>query len=256
MIIPTLEKAVLHKPYASLLTIFSDALVEMKVLFVIGNSMRDEHIKNTIETRANGLEIVFVNPGASHLQTLFDPNVSIHPISIGMEEFIEYGMSDLDSAYIQMKNCKTTDNLRVVVDDYSGSVASVVDDLSRMNEDEIRLSHRIRKSSEIEKIEIIRNIKGPVHPKIIEQLRDIAINGNSDAEQIVAIDALAKITDKDALDVLYLISQGTFSLSVRAEAALALKFISGATGIDVTEHMSQISSHDRTLGSLLQSNLA
>ena len=65
MIIPTLEKTVLENPYSALLTVFSDALLQLKVLFVIGNSMRDEHIKNTIGARIEDLEVVLVNPDAA-----------------------------------------------------------------------------------------------------------------------------------------------------------------------------------------------
>lgn len=255
MIIPTLEKSVLENPYAALLTVFSDALLQLEVLFVIGNSMRDEHIKNTIGARIGELEVVLVNPEADKLGPDFGVTDNVHAAPIGTEDFIAQGVPRLHELAEAVQVADTThEEVRLVVQNFVDAVVDTSNTYRGMKEDEQVLAHKLKEAARDEKVEIIRNIQPGVHEEILSLLRKSAQYGGSESEQIAAIDSLAELGDTGAVDALYETARGRSSLPVRAEAALALKQIADTTGVDAKERLEHLTATDPIAKSVLETS--
>ena len=252
MIIPTLEKVVLQNPYATLLTEFSDALRETEVLIVIGNSMRDEHIRNTIGTRANGLEIILVNPQLEGYSTMFGERARVHLLPIGTEEFIDVGIPMLVDTLARRSLKEETDDGSPMLEEYVVEVIRVVGDASKISEEDRRLIGRLRTSTLDEKIEIMRNIGETAHKEVISTIRKGAREGFSEAERISAIDALVTLEDVQSVDLLLEIADEAVNLTERAEAVLAVKAISESGGIDISSRLGKLAGESEMMKALVR----
>ena len=250
MIIPTLEKAVLESPYSSLLTTFSDGLKMIDVLFIVGNSMRDAHIRNTIGVRKSGLEIVLVNPDCESQARVFGGEGDVHLLPIGTQEFMGLGVRMLDSWVREMGKVNGSEELRLGVAGFVTELGARAQAQGEMSPEERRLVHRIRVGGPEERVELMKSVKRGVHQAVIETLRGILREGAIDSEQVAAIDALADAVDTGSIDVLADVVGGNSTLSVRAEAALALKRISEVGGVDVSDELTRIGRGDRVVEAL------
>lgn len=251
MIIPTLEKVVLQNPYATLLTEFSDALRETEILIVIGSSMRDEHIRNTIGTRSDGLEIILVNPRPENHSSMFGDGTSVHLLPTGMEEFIDVGLPLLVDALGQHSS-EGKGELGQTLKEYAIEVSRAVSEISEMSEDDRRLLERLRVSSPDERIEIMRNIEKPVHKEVVAMVRKGAREGVSEGERIAAIDALVTMEDVQSVNLLFEIAGEASSLSERAEAVLAVMEIAKHGGLDVSIRLGELAGRSEMMQALVR----
>ena len=250
MIIPTLEKVVLQNPYATLLTAFSDALRETEILIVVGSSMRDAHIRNTIGTRSDGLEIVLVNPQPENQSSMFGDGACVHLLPIGMEEFIDVGLPLLVDTLGQPSS-EDKGELRKLLGEYAMEVSRAVSDIGEMSEDDRRLLERLRTSSPDERMEIMRNIEKPVHREVMATIRKGAREGVSEGERIAAIDVLVTMEDIQSVDLLFEIAEEASSLSERAEAVLAVKEIAKHGGLDVSNRLGELAGRSEMMQALV-----
>ena len=250
MIIPTLEKVVLQNPYATLLTEFSDALRETKVLIVIGSSMRDKHIRNTIGTRSTGLEIILVNPHPESYSAAFGDGTNVHLLPIGMEQFIDVGLPMLVDA-LGRHSTEEEGEVGRMSEGYVVEVAQAVVEISEMNESDRRLVERLRTLSTDERIEIMRNIGKAVHKEVLAMVRKGAREGFSEGERIAAIDALVTTEDVQSVDLLFEIADEAAGLAERAEAVLAVKEIAERGGIDVSRRLSELAEQSEMMEALV-----
>lgn len=255
MIIPTLEKVVLQNPYATLLTAFSDALLEIDVLVIVGNSMRDEHIRNTIGTRVDGLEIISVNPNVEGHESMFGDDKLVHLLPIGMEDFIDIAMPMLADVLGKMSSGTIADDVACIVGVYVKDVLQVVSARNKMTDDDRRLIERLETSPQDEKIEIMRSMGDSVHEEVISILRKSAEVGSTEAERIAAIEALVALNDRGSVDLLFEMANNASSLSVKAEAVLALKVIAERCGVDVAPYMEELGAQSDMMGSLVSSSI-
>ena len=255
MIIPTLEKVVLQNPYATLLTAFSDALLEIDVLIVIGNSMRDEHIRNTIGARFNGLEIVSVNPNVEGHSSMFGKDGSVHLLPIRMEEFIEMGIPMLEEDLVKASSDAGEGSVRHMVEAYVNKVVQAAGASNEMSDDDRRLIKRLQSSPHDEKIEVMRNIGHTAHEQVISLLRTSAGDGSTEAERIAAIDALVMLSDAGSIDLLFEMANNASSLAVKAEAVLALKLIAQRCGMDIASYMEELGGQSDMMSSLIASSI-
>ena len=251
MIIPTLEKVVLQNPYATLLTEFSDALRETQVLIVIGNSMRDEHIRNTIGTRSDGLEIILVNPQPDGYSSVFGDGAHVHLLPIGMEEFIDVGIPMLIDA-LGRHSLEEEGEFGQMAKSYVVQVARAVKETSEMSEEDRRLVERLKTSSQDEKIHMMRQIGDTAHKEVVAIVRKGARDGVSEAERIAAIDALVSLGDVHSVDLLFEIAGEASSLTERAEAVLAAKAIAERGGIDVSLRMGELAGQSEMMNALVR----
>ena len=251
MIIPTLEKAVLDSPYSSLLTTFSDGLKMIDVLFIVGNSMRDAHIRNTIGVRKSGLDIVLVNPDCESQVTVFGGSVEVHLLPIGTQEFMGLGVQMLGSWVRDIGKFNGSEERKLAVAEFVKELGVRAQAQVEMSAGERRLVHRIGVGGSEERVELMKSVRRGVHQEVIETLREVLRKGASDAEQVAAIDALAELVDTGSIDVLSGVVGGNAAVSVRAEAALALKRISEVGGVDVSDELTRMSRGDRVVETLL-----
>ena len=251
MIIPTLEKSVLQTPYSELLTTFSDALQEIEILLIIGNSLRDEHLKNTIAGRACGLEIVLINPDAEMQKSLFPPETKAYAIPIGMDEFIELGIPVLQKVMDNLADDSGSHHLPSLIGSFVTELTKTAGQLDGMSEESRDLLTSLGTRSDDDRLGLIQSVDESAHPQIVAKVREIAQKSSSESEQVAAIDVLANIQDTGAIEILCEISQGASRLPVRAEAALALQYIAEATGVDASSQLEKMISGDPIVGSLL-----
>ena len=255
MIIPTLEKAVLQKPYATLLTTFSDALTSIDLLIVIGNSMRDEHIRNTIGTRLGGLDVVLVNPQGDSQKSLFGDVDNLHSIPIGMEEFIRIGIPKWQKMWIEGSLTDVDQDRREKVKEFVDEVLSAVNSYDGMSPDDRLKVEGLQKGSPEHKIEVIKSIGKEAHQEVLRLLRATAQDSPNETEQIVAIDALGELGDAESVQLLLEVAEGSGTLAVKAEAILVLKHILQSNGMDDSPYVQRFSSGNPLEKALISATL-
>ena len=135
MIIPTLEKAILKRPYAGLLTQFSDALKEVSLFVVIGNSLRDDHLRNTVVERMRHLNVVLINPAARDQRGILDHPEATHAIPFGMEQFIDLGLERFDRLLNELGHTDS-EACQVRVAAFAAELATLADQTSSMTDEE------------------------------------------------------------------------------------------------------------------------
>ena len=250
MIIPTLEKVVLQNPYATLFTTFSDALKSIDLLIVIGNSMRDEHIMNTIGARLSGLDVVLVNPQGDSQKSLFGDVDNLHSIPTGMEEFIRIGIPKWQEMRIEGSLTDVDQGRREKVKEFVDKVLSAVNSYDGMNPDDRLKVEGLQKGSPEQKIEVMKSIGREAHQEVIVLLRKTAQDSPNEAVQIVAIDVLGELGDAGSVQLLLEVAEGSGTLPVKAEAILVLKHILQSNGMDDSFYVERLSS-----GNLLEKAL-
>lgn len=236
MIIPTLEKAILKPPYTALLTQFGDALKDIDVLIVIGNSLRDDHLRGLIIERSSNLEIILVNPTAdSQLNVVRHPSKT-HAVVGGVEAFIDLGLEGLKDVLnvFDVLNSENIEKFKIDLKDYVQKVSSLIaeressdfndsvrDELERISVERVDL-----------KLDAIRTLSKPVHPLVLRKLRDFALSETQDEMiRVSSIDALAVFEGTSASEIFYQIAQSSETpFLIRAEAALALKSLCKESG--------------------------
>lgn len=249
MIIPTLEKAVLKQPYAGLLIQFSDALKEVDVLVVIGNSLRDDHLRNTVAERARGLNIVLVNPAARDQTGIVGHPEMTHAVPLGFEPFIDVGLEPFARLLDELGQM-ATDGYHLRIASFAAELAALADDTRSMSEGE-RTQLEMLKTGSIEaKIEVLRSSGQPTHPAIVSEVRALALGAGDDTVRVAAIGALVDARGTDAAEVLGEIVRAQASLPVRAEAALALQSLDGGATAEIVRRTADAVAGDRTIGAL------
>ncbi|MHB9100336.1 MAG: SIR2 family protein [Sulfuricella sp.] len=249
MIIPTLEKAILKRPYAGLLTQFSDALKEIDVFVVIGNSLRDDHLRNTVVERSSGLNIVLVNPAARDQTGIVGHPEATHAVPLGIEEFIDIGLEPFDRLLDELGEMPA-DGHRLRIASFAAELASLTDKSRGMTEDE-RAQLGVLKNGPIEtKLEVLRSAGQSPHPSIVAEVRALALGSGDDTVRVAAIDAFVDARGADAAEVLGEIVRAAASLPVRAEAALALQTLDGGAAAEIVRRTADAVAGDRTIGAL------
>lgn len=252
MIIPTLEKAILSIPYATLFTQFTDTLRDTELLFVIGSSLRDEHLRNTIRERANNLHVVLIGPAAlSQTQTIDHPQ-STHALPIRTEQFLRLGLAPLAALLEPGGNTPDYHERRTAVAAYVSSVAALAAQLDSMSADEQQWLNVLRSTAPADTLEVLRRITTPMHPVLANEIKALSLSGGNEAVRIAAIDKLVDIRGEDAVDTLVTIASAEGALPVRAEAVLALRSISGAIALEAVRRLTATVGVDASLAPLFR----
>jgi hypothetical protein len=251
MIIPTLEKAVLKQPYARLLMQFGDALRDLELFVVIGNSLRDDHLRNTVMERAQGLEIVLINPAARDQKELIGRPEATHVVPLGMEQFIENGLtpfSELLGAIAQT----SPDVRRASVASFASKLTALADDAASMSEAEGRHLLELKHGSVDSKLEVLRLVRPLMHSVLLSEVRSLALGEGDETVRIAAIDAFVAARGADSCEVLAEIVKASGQLSVRAEAALALQSVAGPAHVELVRRTSEAVANDKAIAALFR----
>ncbi|MHB8422276.1 MAG: SIR2 family protein [Leptospirales bacterium] len=255
MIIPTLEKVMLKQPYAGLLTQFSDALKEIDIFVVIGNSLRDDHLRNTVVARSLSLNIVLVNPAACDQTSIVGHSEATHAVPLGIEEFIDIGLDPFDRLLDELSKMPA-DEHKLRIASFAAELAALSDESRGMTEDE-RAQLGILKNGPIEtKLDVLRSAGQSPHLAIVAEVRALALSSGDDTVRIAAIDALVDARGADAAEVLGEIVCAATSLPVRAEAALALQTLNGGAAAEIVRRTADAVAGDRTIRMLFTKSIS
>lgn len=255
MIIPTLEKVTLKQPYAGLLTQFSDALKEIDVFVVIGNSLRDDHLRNIVVARSPGLNIVLVNPAACDQTGIVGHPETTHAIPLGTEEFIDIGLEPFDRLLDELSQMPANEH-RLQIASFADQLAALSDEFRDMTADE-RAQLGVLKNGPIEtQLDVLRSAGQSPHPAIVAEIRALALDSGDDTVRVAAIDALVDARGADAAEVLGEIVRTATSLPVRAEAALALQTLNGSAAAEIVRRTADAVAGDRTISMLFTKSMS
>lgn len=238
MIIPTLEKSIIDKPYIGLLTQFSDALKELDILFVIGNSLRDTHLRHTISERAQGIQIVLINPAAADQMEIAGSPATTHSLAIGTEEFIAHALPTLENL---LSECNSN-QVRIS----KQHVAQFVSEIARVAHDSQSLSSEARENVESlrsKNIDLIRSVLGEISqtsdPSLIEETKKLLLGDADESIKVPAISALIAARGSDAAEILARVINSHESFTLRAEAALALRTLDGGAADEALKRLQE-----------------
>jgi len=248
MIIPTLEKALMKQPYAGLMTKFSDALREISVFIVVGNSLRDEHLRNTIVQRANDLDIILINPAASSQVDVAANRAATHAVPLGIEQFLDGGLDGLGQLLDDLEASTDTGARRSLVAAYSIEMTRLA--AESMTEADFALLDGLSSGDEDTILQTLRGLKAPVHTRLMEQVRGLAAKPGDESVRVAAIDVLIEVSGADAIGILEEIATFPGLLLVRAEAALALRSLQVRAAADALERIRVATVGDRSMSSL------
>ena len=222
MIIPTMEKEALRPPYIDYQLLFHDELKACGLLVVVGNSLRDGHLRKVVEDRLDDLLVLTVGPDASRSVPFERHRDRVVPLDVKTTEFCRHGASalgdlirggDLDAAALQ---------------EFARTVAKAVD-LEREEEDpRIKGWVKALRTGDIAgrseaALELGRIESASATLPLIE-----ALSHPSEDVRMAATAALAWRGDSEAVPVLgrHVVEKGR-SQRERIEAALALAAIGG-----------------------------
>jgi NAD-dependent SIR2 family protein deacetylase len=252
MIIPTLEKAILSVPYATLFTQFTDTLRDTDLLFVIGNSLRDEHLRNTIRERASNLHIVLVNPAAVSQTSIIGWPQSTHALPLRTEQFLRLGLSSLGDLMEALRESTDVDTRRSAVAAYCAQVAELAAQLDGMSIDEQQWLNDLRSAPAGGRLEALRRISSPAHPALVKEIIALSLRSGEEAVRIASIDKLADIQGEGSVETLVKVATGDGALPVRAEAVLALRSMNGTVATEAVQHLRSTLSADTSLAPLFR----
>jgi NAD-dependent SIR2 family protein deacetylase len=248
MIIPTMEKMIAQRPYAGLLTKFLDALNEIDVLIVIGNSLRDDHLRNCIIERCSDLEVILVNPSAKEQGYILRNPDCTHEISTGVREFLTYGYDYLVRLAGELGEPLERSARRQAVRDIVDELGTTIE-ASRVIPAEVQAElAKLSSDDAINRLASIRSLSAPLPGTIADVLRSIALNDPDPSLRVAAIDALAELDPTSSVQVLERIATSPGPLMPRLEAALALRSMrSYAPAKEAWERMLEATKGDRDL---------
>lgn len=249
MIIPTLEKSVMQQPYAGLLTQFSDALKEIDVFVVIGNSLRDDHLRNTVVQRAPGLHIVLVNPAAGDQKGVVGHSEATHAVALGIEEFIDIGLEPFNRLLNDLEQVPK-DGYHIRLTSFATELVELTNEVRSMSVDEREQLEALRNGATETKLEVLRSVGQSPHIAIVAEVRALALGSGDDSVRVAAIDALVDARGADSAEVLGEIVRAPASLQVRAEAALALQTLDGGAVSEIISRTSDAVAGDKTIAAL------
>jgi NAD-dependent SIR2 family protein deacetylase len=246
MIIPTLEKSVLRRPYAGLFTKFSDALNEVDLLVVIGNSLRDEHIRNTIIERAPRLNVVLINPTANAATGIVKHPDRTFPIPIGFDGFIDIMLDEFTSELRKLPSFGD-----------SAAIAGLATRLGILAESAAGLTDTTRSQLEYlrhgpteKRLEVLASLSASSHSLLVDEAKEIVLKGSDESIRVAAIDALANVSGDGTPKFFSQIVRSDAPLMVRAEAALALKSLTGPTAQAILGETTKAVENDRSVSVL------
>jgi NAD-dependent SIR2 family protein deacetylase len=254
MIIPTLEKAILKSPYVGLLTQFSDSLRDTDFFVVIGNSLRDDHLRNTVaeRARAGSLQIILVNPAAAdQVDIVGRPDVT-HALPIGIDEFIEFGLDSLN-ALLNEQATAAGGARGAAIRAYVESVNTRARQSKSMSSEDQRILASLNSGIQESQLAALSAINGSSDSALIDLVRRIVVDGVEESVRVAAIDALVLARGSDSAEILSEIVQKPGSLPVRAEAALALRSLDGAPAAEMIGRLREALANEKTIAMLLGS---
>ncbi len=224
MIIPTLEKEALAAPYIGLSVQFTDVLKDARLLVIVGNSLRDRHIKAYIQHRIDRLHVLLVGPSASAMRDILRRPERTHALDAGFSEFLSFGKESL--GYLLQVLGGLTDDVAVgvAVDRFCAKVTEDMADEKSIAADADVASAWAELSSSITPVRVaaVSRLGDHRYPPVIRKLYSILSADTSPYVRIAAVDSLLRLLGAAAVDGIGNALCSDPSIDVQLEAALAL----------------------------------
>ena len=245
MIIPTLEKEATKHPYTRLATHFGDVLRDVRVLLIIGSSLRDDHIRGVIETRMSGLNVLLVNPDAGNLVPLLGDSQRVHGVSAGTSEFLHHGLDKLlewarDAGEDGLSDEEVASQLRGVAKAIERTIAE--EEVWNQSPELARVRGELADDHVTTRRTAIDRLSNHRHPAVMRRVQEILANDSHPEVRVGAVSVLMEGLGTLAIPALKKAAHGDDSVMVRREAVLAVGML--LPEVDARECLSEISKGD------------
>jgi HEAT repeats/SIR2-like domain len=243
MIIPTMEKGALKKPYVGLAMRFTDLLKETRLLIVAGNSLRDQHIKQYIQERLEHLHVLLVSPSASRNRNTFGAPDRTHALNAGFSEFLTLGGPALPQLAETVKAAVDDAAISAALAVFITSVSQAVSDKSVVqgNPEMEALWKQLEDVGSAKRIDAVKALSKYTHPAITRRITTVLEQDSNAAVRVAAVDALVSLASGEAVSALGKALLEDTSEDVQMEAALALTALGSPT--DGRSYLSQRLTH-------------
>lgn len=229
MIIPTLEKDLGRPPYAHLVTQLLDALAVTRLLIIVGNSLRDTHLRSYIEARQReyGMSVLLIDPAAESLKERFAGSLRISPVATGVTELTTFAMSSLSTLLAEAAAAADRASVERAVERFvqsSGDVSAWASEVAR-SEPEVQIAARIvadHSGTIAERARAVAKLGEYQHPAVIRALVTTALTDPSAQVRTMTIAPLLRRGSPDAIDTVKRLAVSDENESVRLEAMLGL----------------------------------
>lgn len=201
MIIPTLEKQVLERPYVDLTVRFTDILRDLPLLIVAGNSLRDQHLLNYVRYRLPRLQVLVVGPRASQLANRLQLGPAVHALDVGFRELLVTSAAGLIALAERLSGWRTAD-------DVSTAVRQFIEDVSANAETEAVLQanpefalygRMLADESMAQRARGAAALGNHSHPAIVRKLAAVLKNDPEESVRTAAVSALIRLGTADAI---------------------------------------------------------
>ena len=226
MIVPTQEKAALRPPYAELGVRFSDVLKDTGLLVVIGNSLRDSHIRNYIQTRLSTLNVLIVSPNASSLAASLGSPSRTHAINSGFLEFLDLGVPGLETLIPKLLRLPPGDSEIATL--VAGFVENTQKEINAFVADTVPaevqpLLRHLVNGDLSERVRAARELGKHNHPKVLRTIQDVLTTADSSAVRVSLVDSLWQLEGPNCVSAILKLLEQEKNDDVRIEALLALR---------------------------------
>lgn len=223
MIIPTLEKQVLDRPYAQLAVRFTDVLRDLSLLIVAGNSLRDKHLLNYISDRLPRLQVLLLSPNASKNLARLGLGTSAYALDVGFRELLTTSAPALESLGRRVHDMQTPQEVGVVVRDFMAEVQenANADEAIKKNPELAVYDGLLRDTSVAQRTRAAAALGGYAHPSVVHRLAGVLKNDLADSVRAAAVGALIRMGTADAVSAAFAGLQDS-STAVQLEAVTGL----------------------------------
>lgn len=253
MIVPTLEKDALRRPYSHLLLRFNDALARTRVLVVLGSSLRDEHLVSTITYRAEDLVVLVIGRGASEAARRLGAT-RVVVLSASTEPFLRVGAGPLVELLDGLEETAEASDVQGAIEALARDLETRIGEWLALTDEQRVLVSRLDEDDWVVQLASLRGLRGVAHPEVVQKVRGMLGSQNRDV-RVAAAGALGIARANDGVDRLLDLAVTDDDPGVRLEAALALSEIGTAAARAALEQRAERRPTDDFIASALASAL-
>ncbi len=228
MIVPTLEKEALHEPYSGLLLKFSEVLASTDLLVVIGSSLRDSHIRSTIEFNRDQVVVLIVGPDASGTLPLLPRNRTV-ALTASAAGFCETSVPSMWGMVDEALGSPADIYHRL--ETFAATEAKRIAEISALTNDQRRALQVLMRdgADDSELVGALTTLRGVSHSEV-EAVACRLLTANDPDLRSTAAGTLGTSASPTAVANLLEVATGDPSPIVRLEASLAIALIGGEVG--------------------------
>jgi SIR2-like domain/HEAT repeats len=223
MIIPTLEKQVLERPYAQLAVRLTDVLRDLPLLIVAGNSLRDKHLLNYISDRLPRLQVLLLSPNASRSLSRLGMGAGVQALDVGFRELLTTSSVALETLGRQVQAAQTPDAVGAAVRDFTAEVTAntKASDAMQANPELAVYDRMLRDESVAQRARAADALGAFAHPGVVHRLTEVLKSDPSESVRAAATSALIRVGTPNAIEAAF-VGLRDSSKTVQLEAVTGL----------------------------------